>query len=48
MRSTAHILILMVIPAAALATEQEPDILFCDGLELSLRTGWGHPSPLQT
>lgn len=32
----------------AFATEQVPDRLFYDDLELSLSTGWGHPSPLET
>lgn len=32
----------------AIATEQEPDKLFYGNLKLTLNTGWGHPSPLQT
>lgn len=51
MRTAAfHILVLalLVTPGIAWATEQVPDILYSDGLKLSLSTGWGHPSPLQT
>jgi hypothetical protein len=32
----------------ALATEQDPDKLLYDNLTLTLNTGWGHPSPLET
>lgn len=30
------------------ATRQQPDILYYQGKELNLSTGWGHPSPLAT
>lgn len=40
--------ILSIMAFSAQATEQMPDILFYNGKELSLHTGWGHPSPLQT
>lgn len=45
-----HIIIIALIINAGLlfATEQEPDILYFNGIKLSLSTGWGHPSPLET
>lgn len=48
MRGAFCILVLLAVPAMARATEQQPDILLYDGLEMSLSTGWGHPSPLET
>ncbi len=48
MKTICCILVLLVGPAIALATEQEPDILYYDTLQLSVSTGWGHPSPLET
>lgn len=48
MRPTFGVLILLVTSGMALATEQVPDVLYYDGIKLSLRTGWGHPSPLET
>ncbi len=48
MKAPFCILVLLVVPGMALATEQVPDILHYDGHELSLSTGWGHPSPLET
>jgi len=48
MRRIFVILVLLVAPVLALATPQVPDILHYDGIELSVRTGWGHPSPLET
>lgn len=32
----------------ALATDQQPDILFYNNEKFSVEVGWGHPSPLQT
>jgi len=48
MKTTLCVLALLFVAGIASATEQVPDILYADGLRLSLRTGWGHPSPLQT
>lgn len=48
MKTTFFILLMLFVSGMAFATEQVPDILFYDNLELSLSTGWGHPSPLET
>lgn len=40
--------IFMVCISAINATDQVPDKLILNGKKLSLHTGWGHPSPLQT
>ena len=48
MKTALPVLALLVVPVIVCATEQVPDILNADGLKLSLRTGWGHPSPLET
>jgi len=44
------ILILIVIFSSNLihATEQVPDYLYYKNKKLTMNTGWGHPSPLQT
>lgn len=48
MKTAFYVLVLVVVPGVALATEQVPDRLHFDGLDLFLSTGWGHPSPLET
>jgi len=48
MKRTLFILLILFILGKTFATEQVPDILIYDNLELSLSTGWGHPSPLET
>lgn len=48
MKRTLLILLILFVSGKTFATEQVPDILFYDNLELSLSTGWGHPSPLET
>jgi hypothetical protein len=48
MKRTIFILLILFVSGKTFATQQVPDILFYDNLELSLSTGWGHPSPLQT
>jgi hypothetical protein len=40
--------IVLTISTDVNATRQHPDILIYKGDSLSLLTGWGHPSPLQT
>ncbi len=44
------VLFCLILMQSALlhATEQEPDFIHYKGLKLSLSTGWGHPSPLET
>lgn len=37
-----------IFAGQVIATEQVPDILWFDSLKLTLETGWGHPSPLET
>lgn len=48
MKKLIFILAILFNSALLFATEQEPDFLFYNGIELTLSTGWGHPSPLQT
>ena len=48
MKRTLFILLILFVSEKTFATQQVPDILFYDNLELSLSTGWGHPSPLET
>jgi hypothetical protein len=48
MKNPFAILIVLILPAISLATHQMPDVLFYDDLKLSLSTGWGYPSPLET
>ena len=48
MKNTFAVLIVLILPAVGLATPQVPDVLFYEDLKLSLSTGWGHPSPLET
>ena len=47
MKRALFILLVLFVSGNAFATMQVPDILFYDNLELSLRTGWEYPSPLQ-
>ena len=42
------LILILAISKTAIATMQEPDILRYSNLKLSLSTGWGHPSPLET
>ncbi len=48
MRRAVNILVLLAVPVVAVATQQVPDILHYDDIEISLRTSWGYPSPLET
>jgi hypothetical protein len=48
MRTIISILLIVVVSESAFSTEQQPDILIYNELKLSLETGWGHPSPLET
>lgn len=49
MKKTIIIILLLVcFRQAAYTTEQLPDLLVYNGNKLSLATGWGHPSPLET
>jgi hypothetical protein len=48
MKKIATLLLLLGCFLKAIATDQVPDILLLDNLKLTLHTGWGHPSPLQT
>jgi len=48
MKRALFILFMLFVSGKVFATQQEPDILFYDNLELSLSTGWAHPSPLET
>jgi len=42
------LIIILFTFSKVLPTEQEPDILNYNGINLTLSTGWGHPSPLET
>ena len=48
MKKTLFITSLIILILELFATEQVPDILLYNKMELTLSTGWGHPSPLQT
>ena len=48
MKTIVTFLLLLDPFLKVIATEQEPDKLIYDKLTLTLQTGWGHPSPLQT
>jgi len=48
MRKIIIVLIAMICSNLVKATEQAPDYLYYNGKKLTLYTGWGHPSPLQT
>ncbi|MCU0392691.1 MAG: hypothetical protein MUE81_16395 [Thermoflexibacter sp.] len=48
MKKSILVLCLLLVAHISYATEQEPDILYYKNQELTLSTGWGHPSPLQT
>ncbi|MDH6308516.1 hypothetical protein M2451_000827 [Dysgonomonas sp. PFB1-18] len=48
MRKILLILLLFTYALIIGATEQVPDQLIYNGKKISLYTGWGHPSPLQT
>lgn len=48
MKKTILILTILVITNLIHATEQVPDYLYYKNKKLTLDTGWGHPSPLQT
>lgn len=48
MKKLILILAILINSGLLLATEQEPDFLYYNGKELTLSTGWGHPSPLET
>lgn len=48
MKKLIFIIALIINIGLLFATEQEPDVLYYNGIKLSLSTGWGHPSPLET
>jgi hypothetical protein len=48
MRLTFNILLLLAVSGTAFATQQVPDILYYDDIEMSLSTDWGYLSPLET
>lgn len=48
MKNILAFLAVFLFSHAVWSTEQTPDVLFYKGQKLSLYTGWGHPSPLQT
>lgn len=48
MKKLIIVIVLIINSGLLLATEQEPDFLHYDGKKLTLSTGWGHPSPLET
>jgi hypothetical protein len=48
MKLITFLLFAITLSFRVAATEQEPDKLLYNGLILTLNTGWGHPSPLQT
>jgi hypothetical protein len=48
MKKIIILLFTLAITCRVVATEQQPDVLLYNNLTLSLNTGWGHPSPLQT
>lgn len=47
-KKSITLLLLLLLPFLAIATEQYPDVIFINGKEHKLDIGWGHPSPLQT
>lgn len=47
MKSTFFIFLVLFVSEMALATQQQPDILFYDDQEWSLSTAWEFPSPLE-
>jgi len=48
MKKLILILAILINSGLLFATEQEPDFLYYNGKELTLSTGWGYPSPLET
>jgi hypothetical protein len=42
------LILTLLIQTKVTATDQVPDYLYYQDEKLTLRTGWGHPSPLQT
>nr|WP_321409593.1 hypothetical protein [uncultured Carboxylicivirga sp.] len=48
MKKLIFIIVLIINSGLVLATDQEPDFIHYDGKKLTLSTGWGHPSPLET
>jgi len=48
MKKLIFIIAIIINSGFLFATEQEPDFLKYNGKELTLSTGWGHPSPLET
>jgi len=48
MKKLTLILAILINAGLVFSTEQEPDFLYYNGKELTLSTGWGHPSPLET
>jgi hypothetical protein len=48
MRNFLIILVALTFSNFVRATEQEPDYLYYNKEKLTVHTGWGHPSPLQT
>lgn len=48
MKKTIFILIILLCSKLIFATEQIPDYVYFKNSKLTLNTGWGHPSPLET
>ncbi|BDD03891.1 hypothetical protein [Aureibacter tunicatorum] len=48
MKKLIFIFFIIIKSGFLFATAQEPDFLHYNGQKLTLSTGWGHPSPLQT
>ncbi len=48
MKKLIFTIAVLIHTGSLFATDQVPDILHYNGKELTLSTGWGHPSPLQT
>lgn len=48
MKPAMAVLVLLAVSGMAFATQQVPDILHYNDLKISVSTGWGHPSPLET
>jgi hypothetical protein len=48
MKKTCILLFILILSIGVSATEQAPDKLLYKNFNLTLNTGWGYPSPLQT
>jgi hypothetical protein len=48
MKKIIALIVSILIFGNIFATDQVPDVLYYNNMELKLSTGWGHPSPLET